>query len=55
MSDDEVFDIINKEVPIVYESPEWGFPKGRRNMHESDLDCAKREFEEETGIDESFY
>jgi len=29
--------------------PEWEFPKGRRNYQESDLDCALREFEEETG------
>jgi len=29
--------------------PEWGFPKGRRNMQEKDLSCAIREFEEETG------
>jgi 8-oxo-dGTP pyrophosphatase MutT (NUDIX family) len=29
---------------------EWGFPKGRRNINESDIDCALREFEEETGI-----
>jgi 8-oxo-dGTP pyrophosphatase MutT (NUDIX family) len=29
--------------------PEWGFPKGRRNFKEKDLDCALREFEEETG------
>jgi ADP-ribose pyrophosphatase YjhB (NUDIX family) len=28
---------------------EWEFPKGRRNYHEKDLDCAVREFEEETG------
>jgi 8-oxo-dGTP pyrophosphatase MutT (NUDIX family) len=28
---------------------EWGFPKGRRNNMEKDLDCALREFEEETG------
>ena len=30
--------------------PEWGFPKGRRNYNENDLNCALREFEEETGI-----
>lgn len=30
--------------------PEWGFPKGRRNYSEKELDCALREFEEETGI-----
>lgn len=29
---------------------EWGFPKGKKNIHESHLSCAKREFEEETGI-----
>ena len=30
--------------------PEWGWPKGRRNINESDLRCALREFTEETGI-----
>ena len=30
---------------------EWGFPKGRRNSTEKDLDCALREFVEETGYD----
>lgn len=29
---------------------EWGFPKGRRNIDESDGDCAVREFTEETGL-----
>lgn len=29
---------------------EWEFPKGRRNYQERDVDCALREFEEETGI-----
>ena len=29
--------------------PEWGFPKGRRNMHESDCQTAVREYVEETG------
>ena len=32
---------------------EWEFPKGRRNFKEKDLDCALREFEEETGISSS--
>lgn len=31
-------------------TPEWGFPKGRKNHFESDFDCALREFEEETGL-----
>ena len=29
---------------------EWEFPKGRRNNKEKDIECAMREFEEETGI-----
>lgn len=33
-----------------WSEPEWGFPKGRRNYSEKELDCAFREFEEETGI-----
>ena len=31
-----------------YNTPEWGFPKGRRSHHEKNMDCAVREFEEET-------
>jgi len=34
-----------------WEEAEWGFPKGRRNYNENDLDCALREFSEETGYD----
>ena len=30
--------------------PEWGFPKGRRNYQEKDIECAMREFKEETGF-----
>jgi len=43
-------------VDMVHNSPtawleqEWEFPKGRRNFRENDIDCALREFEEETGI-----
>ena len=31
--------------------PEWEFPKGRKFNGESDINCAKREFAEETGIE----
>lgn len=34
----------------LYDETEWGFPKGRRNINESDIDCAKREFHEETTV-----
>lgn len=39
-----------KESKTNYEENEWGFPKGRKNYQEKDLNCAIREFEEETGI-----
>jgi 8-oxo-dGTP pyrophosphatase MutT (NUDIX family) len=34
----------------LYEEPEWGIPKGRRDNKETDLQCAIREFQEETQI-----
>jgi 8-oxo-dGTP pyrophosphatase MutT (NUDIX family) len=37
----------------MYNSPEWGFPKGRKKRGEADLECAVREFYEETGFCES--
>lgn len=33
-----------------WKTPEWGFPKGRRNSQESIKSCAIREFTEETGV-----
>jgi len=41
--------------PSVYEEPEWGFPKGRRIRGETDVDCAIREFGEETNIPRDSY
>lgn len=35
-----------------WDTPEWGFPKGRRAFHERNLDCALREFHEETGYND---
>ena len=32
-----------------WDTPEWGFPKGRRDYNETDMKCALREFNEETG------
>jgi 8-oxo-dGTP pyrophosphatase MutT (NUDIX family) len=46
---------INELVPKIYSETEWGFPKGRRNLRESDLECAKREFEEESGYNSQNY
>jgi len=42
------------ECPVHWTTPEWGFPKGRRNSNEkSDLECAIREMNEETGLKET--
>jgi ADP-ribose pyrophosphatase YjhB (NUDIX family) len=39
-----------ESVSTVYDTPEWGFPKGRRNKYEKNIDCAIREFTEETNF-----
>lgn len=36
--------------PSRYHTQEYGFPKGRKNMHEKPVHCAIREFCEETGF-----
>ena len=38
-----------EETTTAWLEPEWGFPKGRHNNKENDIQCAFREFEEETG------
>lgn len=43
---------IMNEVPVKWDTPEWGFPKGRRDYRESDFQCALREVKEETGLTE---
>jgi 8-oxo-dGTP pyrophosphatase MutT (NUDIX family) len=42
----EVFDTMGPG----WDTPEWGFPKGRRDPNESERECALRELYEETGI-----
>ena len=42
-------DLLRQE-PSYYDTPEWGFPKGRRDPYELDVTCAFRELEEETAI-----
>lgn len=42
-------DLLRQE-PAIYETPEWGFPKGRRDPYESDMQCGFRELFEETSI-----
>lgn len=38
-----------------FKDPEWGFPKGRRDLKEKNIECAKREFQEETNFNENDY
>ena len=47
--------IIFENIKPSFDFNEWGFPKGRRELYESDLVCAIREFEEETYIKEDDY
>jgi len=56
----EKFNNLNRKelvtsVASKYTDPEWGFPKGRRMKGETDLDCAIREFNEETNISPDAY
>jgi ADP-ribose pyrophosphatase YjhB (NUDIX family) len=46
----EVMINLCKKINLKYKTPEWGFPKGRRNYLERNTDCAIREFKEETGL-----
>jgi ADP-ribose pyrophosphatase YjhB (NUDIX family) len=40
---------IIKNNALYWNEPEWGFPKGRRNSNETNIEAALREFTEETG------
>lgn len=46
---DKVLEYINASVSTVLE-PSWGFPKGRKNSFETEIECAFREFKEETRL-----
>ena len=43
------------QVPSKFSEPEWGFPKGRRMRGETNIQCAEREFFEETNIPKESY
>ena len=44
-----------KSIKFNYNTPEWGFPKGRRIYLEKNINCACREFEEETSLNKNDY
>lgn len=46
---------LESKLPCLWKFPEWGFPKGHLNPHETMLDCAKRELYEETSICSGMY
>ena len=46
-------DFYTKNINPLYKFNEWGFPKGRKDKNESTIECALREFSEETGIDKN--
>ena len=54
-TNNDVYDLsmLINESASKWDCPEWGFPKGRRNLHEKDYECAAREFCEETGYSSS--
>lgn len=43
------------EIKPIYNEPEWGFPKGKRNTFEKNKACAIREFYEETKMEKNDY
>ena len=49
------FDTFLDNIKIRFDTPEWGFPKGRRLYLEKNIDCACREFEEETSLSKDDY
>jgi ADP-ribose pyrophosphatase YjhB (NUDIX family) len=42
--------LIKESIPSRYSENEWGFPKGRKNLSETYMECSIREFKEETGL-----
>lgn len=52
---DKSLETIIKNSNTNYTSNEWEIPKGRRDNHENNKQCAKREIKEETNISEDNY
>jgi 8-oxo-dGTP pyrophosphatase MutT (NUDIX family) len=50
-----ITEIIEKYNVFCYKAPEFSFPKGRKNVNESLIKCAEREFVEETGYSNKDY
>ena len=50
LKEEGIIEELLSKTESTWDTPEWGFPKGRRNPHESDIESAIREFQEETGL-----
>lgn len=48
-------DFFINNIESEFTAPEWGIPKGKRNLMESDEECAIREVFEETGLGSKSY
>tara|TARA_Y100000389_G_scaffold94654_1_gene91292 strand:+ start:9296 stop:10279 length:984 start_codon:yes stop_codon:yes gene_type:complete len=48
-----ILDSVCKTTKPLFKFPEWGFPKGRRHLQETDIECGLREFSEETGYNKN--
>ena len=46
----DIKSLLRESTSSKYEEQEYGFPKGRKNLYESPVECAIREFKEETGL-----
>lgn len=55
LKENNILQELLKSINSQWNEPEWGFPKGRRNLYEDDIACAEREFIEETGIKKNDY
>lgn len=51
LKENNFFNLLEEDKLSKYSEPEWEFPKGRKNINEKNIDCAIREFTEETNID----
>jgi 8-oxo-dGTP pyrophosphatase MutT (NUDIX family) len=55
LKSDKSFSIIISNIKPLFDTPEWGYPKGRRVYLEKNINCACREFEEETSLTKNNY
>ena len=48
LKDNNFYGLLDDNNLSKFIEPEWGFPKGRKNINEKNINCAIREFSEET-------